>query len=420
MTGSGETPACPEHGPPAAPEHRFCEECGRNLRTGEPAPAVAVPVPAPRPAAVPTPGPGAVPPGPTAVPAPRLAARAPAAWLSSRAPAGGCAGCGTTAPGTGDYCDHCGRRRSAGRDRAELALTGVAGVTDRARRRHNEDAVALSRLAEATLALVCDGVSTSRHADLAAQAGVEAGIGALREALAGGAPAAEATTLAAETAAGAVRAVARPDDGDAPPSCTYVSAVVEAGAVTIGWIGDSRAYWLSPVPGDSACLTVDDSVAGQVAAGRPVPAGAGDDPTSRALIRWLGADFEEAKPQVVTLRPPGPGRVLLCSDGLHHYLSDPEALARVAPGPETPPLDVARTLTRIALEAGGHDNIAVAVLPFPPVRPEAPPAQPEPLPVRPEAPPAQPEPLPVRPEAPPEAPPEALPAQPEAQKGSPA
>jgi len=148
-----------------------------------------------------------------------------------------------------------------------------------------------------------------------------------------------------------------------------VSAIVEAETVTIGWIGDSRAYWLSSATGDSTCLTIDDSVAGQVAAGRPVPAGAGDDPTSRALIRWLGADFDDATPQVVTLRPECPGQVLLCSDGLHHYLSDAEALARVAPAPEVPPLDVARALTHLALEAGGHDNIAVAVLPFPPPQP---------------------------------------------------
>jgi serine/threonine protein phosphatase PrpC len=345
MTPLGETASCPEHGPPAAPEHRFCEECGRDLSSGDRAPAAAVPVPAGR------------------------AAAAPPAWLSSRAPADGCAGCGSgVVTGIGDYCDHCGRRRSAGRDRAELALTGVAAVTDRARRRRNEDAVAVSRLAGATLAVVCDGVSTSRRADSAAQAAAEAGIEVLRGAVAGGTRAAQATTLAAAAAAGAARAAARPDDGDSPPSCTYVSAIVESETVTIGWIGDSRAYWLSAA-GDSACLSVDDSVAGQVAAGRPVPPNAGDDPTSRALIRWLGADSDDVAPQVVTLRPGHPGRVLLCSDGLHHYLAEPDALALVAPGLDTLPLDVARTLTRIALEAGGHDNIAVAVLPFPPVQP---------------------------------------------------
>jgi hypothetical protein len=31
-----------------------------------------------------------------------------------------------------------------------------------------------------------------------------------------------------------------------------------------------------------------------------------------------------------------------------------------------PPATLARALTAIAVDAGGHDNIAVAVLPFPP------------------------------------------------------
>src|SRR5690606_39817235 len=49
--------------------------------------------------------------------------------------------------------------------------------------------------------------------------------------------------------------------GDAP-SCTYVSAVTRGPVITVGWIGDSRVYWLSADgavdpgedgrPGDSA------------------------------------------------------------------------------------------------------------------------------------------------------------------------
>jgi serine/threonine protein phosphatase PrpC len=153
-----------------------------------------------------------------------------------------------------------------------------------------------------------------------------------------------------------------------------VSAVVTETAVTVGWIGDSRAYWLSP--DGSERLTIDDSVVGQLAAGRAVPPGAAVDPTSRALIRWLGADSDDGEPQVVSMSPDSSGLVLLCSDGLSHYLSEPDDLAAAAsvsaaamPSAAMPhtPLAVARTLTRLALDAGGHDNVAVAVLPFPPL-----------------------------------------------------
>jgi serine/threonine protein phosphatase PrpC len=315
---------CPEHGPPSEPAHRFCEVCGRNLVTGEPA-------------------------------------SVPTIWLSSRAAGAVCAGCGATHAGADAYCDHCGRRRSIGRDHAELDLGTVAGVTDRGRRRRrNEDAVVVGRGGGVNVAVVCDGVSTSARSDAAAHGAAEAGLAALLAELAHGVAPAKATVEGARAAGAAARAAAGPADGDTPPSCTYVSGVGTADGVTVGWIGDSRAYWLGP---DPTCLTVDDSVAGQLAAGRPVPPALGADPGSRALIRWLGADSDDAQAQVVTLRPPGPGRLLLCSDGLHHYLSDPLALAAASSGT---PLDTARHLTAIALDGGGHDNIAVAVLSFPP------------------------------------------------------
>jgi PPM family protein phosphatase len=314
---------CPEHGPPSEPEHRFCEVCGRNLDTGETPPVEPVPT----------------------------------ASLSSRAGLA-CTGCG--ASGTEAYCDNCGRRRSAGREHAELDLSAVAAVTDRGRRRpRNEDAVVIARYDGGLVSVVCDGVSTSTRADAASHSAAEAGVAALLDALRTGADPAEATPLGARAAAKAARAAAGPDEVDTPPSCTYVSGIVTPDAVTVGWIGDSRAYWLGAEP---ACLTIDDSIAAQLAAGRPAPATVDADPTSRALIRWLGADSDDAEPQVVSLRPDGEGRLLLCSDGLHHYLSDAAELTAAATGS---PIEVARHLTTVALEGGGHDNIAVAVLSFP-------------------------------------------------------
>ncbi|MFC0526831.1 PP2C family protein-serine/threonine phosphatase [Phytohabitans kaempferiae] len=314
---------CPEHGPPSEPEHKFCEVCGRNLMTGEAAPVEPVPT----------------------------------VWLSSRAGLA-CVGCG--AAGTEMYCDNCGRRRSVGRDHAELDLTTVGAVTDRGRRRpRNEDAVVIGRYDGGLVSVVCDGVSTSTRSDAASHRAAEAGVAALLDALTSGADPADATVLGAHAAAKAARAAAGTDASDTPPSCTYVSGIVTADAVTVGWIGDSRAYWLGPEPD---CLTVDDSIAGQLAAGRPAPATVEADPTSRALIRWLGADSDDAEPQVRSLRPSGEGRLLLCSDGLHHYLSEPAELAAAATGT---PIEVARHLTAVALDGGGHDNIAVAVLSFP-------------------------------------------------------
>ena len=243
-----------------------------------------------------------------------------------------------------------------------LDLDAVAGVTDRGRhRRRNEDALAIGRYPGGTAAVVCDGVSQSARPDQAAVAAARAGIQALLADLASGTPpvaATRAAVLAAATAA-AARAQAAEDN---PPGCTYTSAVVTTGTVVVGSVGDSPGYWVAE--GGARRLTIDDSLAGQLA-GAGVPAGDSRyaDPRSYALQRWLGADAPGLTPQVTAFSPPGPGVVLVCSDGLSRYLDrDVTSLAPLAGRPA----QAARGLLRRALAAGGHDNITVAALAYPP------------------------------------------------------
>jgi serine/threonine protein phosphatase PrpC len=81
-------------------------------------------------------------------------------------------------------------------------------------------------------------------------------------------------------------------------------------------------------------------------------------------VRWLGADAGDTAPHVRTFTPGGPGRVLVCSDGLFKYRPEPTELA--ATTPQLRPLETAQALIAFALEAGGADNISAAVLPYPP------------------------------------------------------
>jgi serine/threonine protein phosphatase PrpC len=162
--------------------------------------------------------------------------------------------------------------------------------------------------------------------------------------------------------------------------------VVSGTTITVGWVGDSRAYWL-PDPGPDSgadsgtaglaaqtvrreagplCLTTDDSLAGQLAAaGIPVAAAPQAGPAT-ALVRWLGADAQDTEPHLVSIRPERSGRVLVCSDGLFRYLPTAAELAAAAvQDPPGTPLALAQMLVRLALDAGGQDNVSVAVLPFP-------------------------------------------------------
>jgi serine/threonine protein phosphatase PrpC len=167
------------------------------------------------------------------------------------------------------------------------------------------------------------------------------------------------------------------------PSTTYISAVIGGDAVTVCWLGDSRAYWLSTGP-DVTRLSTDDSLAEElVARGAMSEAEALATPQAHVITRWLGADLAEPGPHVVRFEPSGPGVVLVCSDGLWNYQPEAAGLADLAlPAALTDPLGAAAELVKFALDAGGMDNITAVLVPFPLAPfPEEPP-HPKTVPVR--------------------------------------
>ncbi|GAA2140837.1 hypothetical protein GCM10009760_24380 [Kitasatospora kazusensis] len=298
-----------------------------------------------------------------------------------------CVHCGAAEVAEDGYCEACGGVQPRPRDHQERSLAGVAGVTDRGLRHHrNEDAftVAATTLPggePAVVAVVCDGVSSSARPDEASAAAVDAASESLLTDMEQGREPTAAMRHSINVAARAVAALAH--DGANPPgrslnapACTYVSAVYAAGLVTIGWVGDTRAYW---VPDDRAGaepyrLTEDDSWAARVvAAGLMGEAEAYADPRAHAITGWLGADAEEIDPHTVSFTPHVPGVLLICTDGLWNYAEAATDLAEVVPADAgTDPLGAAQVLVKFAVAAGGHDNITVAVLPITPVAADGP------------------------------------------------
>jgi len=272
------------------------------------------------------------------------------------------------------YCGSCGRKVPSGRDHQEIDLGMVAGVTHRGlRHSRNEDAMALGAAdagpGPAVVAVVCDGVSTTARSDEASLAAARAAAGVLLAAVRTGDDALTASRSAVDAAADAVARLAVPT-GDLPSS-TFVSAVLQGGAITVCWLGDSRAYWLADNPASAAeQLTRDDSIAEEmVADGVLSEADALGSAQSHVVTRWIGADFNDPVPHIVRFEPAGPGAVLLCSDGLWNYRPEPAKLAELAlPAATASPLAAARALVDFALEAGGMDNVTAVLAPFPPLR----------------------------------------------------
>jgi serine/threonine protein phosphatase PrpC len=257
---------------------------------------------------------------------------------------------------------------AGGQDHAELDAGLLAGVTDRGLRHHrNEDAIALRTVlgpsGPVPLAVVSDGVSSAPRPDEASLAAVRAAIGVLAAAARAGEDPVAASVAALRAASEALRELAGPDGA---PAATYVSAVAGQSEATVCWLGDSRAYWLAEDPAASARITRDDSLAEElVGAGLASPEEALASPQAHVITRWLGADLPDAEPHVTQFRLPGPGALLICSDGLWNYCPEAADLATLVAFPEvlTEPLAVAAKLVTFAVDHGGMDNITVALIP---------------------------------------------------------
>ncbi|MFD6310115.1 PP2C family serine/threonine-protein phosphatase [Streptomyces nigra] len=279
------------------------------------------------------------------------------------------------------YCENCGHAQPRERDHMEQEAGPIAAVSDRGLRHHrNEDAfaVACTTLPDgrpATLAMVCDGVSSATRPDDASLAAARASAESLLAALPRGTHPQQALHEAIVAASNAVNALAaEPATAreQAPhqnaPACTIVGSVVTPDLLIVGWVGDSRVYW---VPADRstapARLTEDDSWAAQmVAAGLMNEAEAYADERAHAITGWLGADAYELEPHTASFKPDRPGVVVVCTDGLWNYAEAAEHMAEIVPADAaTRPLHAARVLVGHALDGGGHDNVTVAVLPFP-------------------------------------------------------
>lgn len=342
--GAGTPPAavggrCPNCTYPVAAWASFCEGCGAPLLPTEPPPP-------------PTPAAGS----------------AQTRRLGIAAPVAICPQCGGTIDDDG-YCQTCGAKAPRRRDHLESApAPWLAGVCDRGiARPRNEDALALWAAPDGDhgVLVVCDGVSSSADADVASQAGVDRACAVLAEAELAGSPDdadfAEALVRAAAEANAAI-SQATGTEGPSAGSATFAAAVIHGDAIHYGSLGDSRVYWISD--SEQLLLTRDDSMAQEFIDQGMSRTEAEAMPQAHAITRWLGSDAEDVTPRTGVYRPTSEGWLVVCSDGLWNYASEPEALAvqlAAATADDPSPLAGARRLVEWANGQGGHDNVTVAL-----------------------------------------------------------
>jgi PPM family protein phosphatase len=224
-----------------------------------------------------------------------------------------------------------------------------AGVTDPGRRRRrNEDAFVL----DPPLFVIADGMG-----------GAQAGEVASRLAAAAFREYHDADDLEPEARIAAIiqeanRRIYERSRADAETSgmgTTITAALFTGEAVTIGHVGDSRAYRLRD--GELEQLTHDHSLVGDlIRSGRLSPEEARSHPQRSVITRALGTD-QDVDVDSFTVDPRTGDVYMLCSDGLTDMVAD-EEIVRILHERKT--LErAAKELVRQANRRGGDDNVTV-------------------------------------------------------------
>jgi len=227
-----------------------------------------------------------------------------------------------------------------------VARTAVATHTGR-KRRHNEDAY----VCQPPLFAIADGMGGARAGEVASrlaaaalQSGEVDGNGK------------ERVTALIQAANRSVYERSSQDAEVAGMGTTMTVALVEDATVTLGHVGDSRAYVLRD--GELEQLTDDHSLVAELVRGGKLSAEEAEHHPQRSVItRALGTD-PDVDVDTFTVEAEDGDVFVLCSDGLTDMVGDDE-IGRVLAGSRENLKEAAEELVRRANKAGGQDNITV-------------------------------------------------------------
>ncbi len=218
------------------------------------------------------------------------------------------------------------------------------------RRRRNEDAF----VCEPPLFAIADGMGGAQAGEVASRLAAES----LRESEQGELSSLEQAVELIQEANRRVYAYSSENASARGMGTTMTVALVDGDRVTIGHVGDSRAYLLRD--DELTQLTQDHSlVAELVRSGRLTPEEAETHPRRSVITRALGTD-SEVEVDVFSLRAQDRDLFLLCSDGLTSMVTD-SAIERLLAGARADLDDAAKKLIAAANHAGGEDNITVVL-----------------------------------------------------------
>lgn len=142
---------------------------------------------------------------------------------------------------------------------------------------------------------------------------------------------------------------------------TLTAAILLGEQMTIGHVGDSRAYYITN--GVAEVITRDHSLVERLRElGQLTPAEAATHPQRNVLYRAIGQG-DNLEVDVATHPIPRGGYLLLCSDGLWGEVPDEKIKSIIYEASH--PQQACEELVRAANAAGGPDNITAVLVRFP-------------------------------------------------------
>jgi protein phosphatase len=235
----------------------------------------------------------------------------------------------------------------------------VATVSDRGlseKRPLNEDSYLSD--SERRIFAVADGVGGAQAGEVASKTAVEVLDEAFRHQV-DGADIEDLMEIAIQRANNSIHQMALEQPKLAAMATTVVALHLDGHVATIGHVGDSRLYRLSP-DGKLHRETADHSVVEEeVRAGRMTPEQAAHHPSRNVISRALGAETG-VEVDMKTIEVEDGTAFLLCSDGITRHIPDNEIRDLLAAPQEVEA--ICAEMKRLCYERGAEDNLTAVIV----------------------------------------------------------
>lgn len=239
-----------------------------------------------------------------------------------------------------------------------LAIRSCA-ITDRGlneRRPLNEDSFLADN--QRGVFAVADGVGGAEAGEVASQTAVEVLEEAFRHQL-DGADIEDLMELAIQRANASIHQMAQEHARFSMMATTIVALHLNGKIATIGHVGDSRLYRLTP-EGELVRETEDHSVVEEeVRAGRMTPEQAANHPSKNVISRALGAE-NDVDVDMKTVEIDEGTQFLLCTDGITRHIPDYELRQLLILNDDLS--SVCEELKRRCYERGAEDNLTAVLV----------------------------------------------------------